>query len=194
MRAKIRNDRTPSRRTVPSLPGMPDAVARHFLTVDPGITGTGWAAWSVAEWKDRVPPVEVGVIIPDNAPCNKWHDQGRKIYHRLAAIYARYNCSGVYVEWPNFRGGAVGQSVAASGDLGKLYYAASLCLALGLIPGQGGFGEPVPVVQWKGQLPKAVVAERIVKRLGQNVCDQLGIDDHAWDAVGIGMYLKGWMQ
>lgn len=96
----------------------------------------------------------------------------------------------VYVEWPTFFDSGVGHAVARRGDLGKLTFGAGyICGALGECFGCQTV--PVTVNEWKGQLPKAVVTERIKHLLGKNKCQRLGITSHAWDAVGIGLYAKG---
>ena len=51
---------------------------------------------------------------------------------------------------------------------------------------------PIEVNRWKGQLSKKNVEQRIKNKLGEQVCDTLGIKTHAWDAVGIGLYCKGY--
>ena len=48
--------------------------------------------------------------------------------------------------------------------------------------------EYVRVNNWKGTLPKAVVDRRIAARLG---CEVGKFGDHATDAVGIGLHVKG---
>jgi hypothetical protein len=45
--------------------------------------------------------------------------------------------------------------------------------------------------QWKGQLPKTIVIDRLRRKLGRKQCDDLGIEKDAWDAVGIGMWAQG---
>lgn len=95
-----------------------------------------------------------------------------------------------YIEWPSFFASAVGHAAAARGDLVKLTFGA------GFVCGQlrrefGCLIEPIPVNDWKGQLPKSVVIGRIRKILGKDACRKLGIKSHAWDAVGIGLYAKG---
>jgi hypothetical protein len=45
--------------------------------------------------------------------------------------------------------------------------------------------------EWKGQLPKSVVERRLRVTLGNSVCRDLGIESHAWDAIGIGLWARG---
>lgn len=42
--------------------------------------------------------------------------------------------------------------------------------------------------EWKGQLPKKIVEHRIRQRLGSAVT---GVQSHAWDAIGIGLWRLG---
>lgn len=96
----------------------------------------------------------------------------------------------VFIEWPSFFGSAIGHAAAARGDLVKLTFGAGfVCGELHSI-----FGcktEPILVNDWKGQLPKDEVTRRIRSIIGVKKCRNLGIKTHAWDAVGIGLYAKG---
>lgn len=43
--------------------------------------------------------------------------------------------------------------------------------------------------EWKGQLPKSIVRDRIIQRLGKG--QVAGVKTHAWDAIGIGLWRLG---
>lgn len=77
--------------------------------------------------------------------------------------------------------------VARRGDLVKLTYLVGKFSSF--LPTEPEDFILVRVVDWKGQLPKSVVARRVFKIL-PGLSSQK-ISDHAVDAIGIGLYLKG---
>jgi len=148
---------------------------RHWMTVDPGLQGTGYAVWRFYELK------ETGVI---TSKAKEWWERA---YSIAGTLYLRGSFSEiVYVEHMEYFGGS--KNLAwKTGDLQRTTYLEG-CIA-------GRFNEanivvPIPVREWKGQLPKAVVIRRIQKELGKEVCEDLGIVTHAWDAVGIGLWAQ----
>ena len=83
-----------------------------------------------------------------------------------------------YIEYPM----VMSQQIALSGNLTKLAWGVGvICGAL--LPLKMTL---VEVKKWKGQLPKEIVAKRIDKRL-----PGLNIESHAYDAIGIGLFMKG---
>jgi hypothetical protein len=92
----------------------------------------------------------------------------------------------VYFEEPVFFTDGGSTAVAASGSLVKLSMATGAMAQVAW--GKGAEVKMAPVVQWKGQLPKKVVNKRICKLLK---CSSRAYTSHAWDAVGIGLWAKG---
>lgn len=159
------------------------------LTIDPGFDGTGWALWEGAGFFDFKPPLQCGVLRPRG---DDWGEAARMLWelvHDLLYCTVK-GVRWIAVEWPNYRPNAMGQAVAGKGDLGKLYFAASVPLCWGCFINIDV--SCVSVNEWKGQLSKELVNKRIKDRLGDKQCAALGIGTHAWDAVGIGLYLKGY--
>lgn len=156
---------------------------KRLIAIDPGLQGTG-----IAEWDDHE---LVGVWVLDvESRFGKleWPDRADLIAHRLVKLLCPpAHDTAVVCEMPEFQGGA-GRSMGwKTGDLQRLAYLVGLF---------GGRVHPSPfypvlVHEWKGQLPKKVVEDRLTKILGANVCQSLGIKSHAWDAVGIGMWAQG---
>ena len=153
-----------------------------FLTIDPGISGTGWALWN-----REMRLVNAGILTGKG----KWNQKAEQICEKLAHLIREnrenHTITG-YIEIPSFFQSAGGEMVARRGDLVKLTWVAGMLHRT--IVGQGGFVRMVPVSMWKGQLPKHVIENRVMKRLGIQ-CVKLGIRSHAFDAVGIGLYLRG---
>ena len=153
-----------------------------MLSVDPGLTGMGWAVWNDS-WL-----LEAGTFVPKP---NGRTDVER--IHRAAAevtaIGISRQCEKVVVEEPQFFGGVGGQMVAARGDLVKM--ALLVGAIIGMARDAGMEPQLVKVNTWKGQLPKKVVESRITRILGAQEVTSFGLKDHAWDAVGIGLYIQG---
>jgi len=90
----------------------------------------------------------------------------------------------VVCEFPQYQESA-GRSMGwRTGDLQRLTFLTGV-FAARLHPAEF---YPVVPSQWKGQLPKSIVEDRIRTRLGAAVCRRLKIRTHAWDAVGIGLW------
>jgi Holliday junction resolvasome RuvABC endonuclease subunit len=159
-----------------------DAAVPNVLSVDPGLSGTGFAVWSGIHWKRLVNPIETGVLTYDDT-SETWSRRGRRYFDALTELCQRHDVGNVFVEWPNYRPTAAGQMVAGSGDLGKLFFAASLAMIVPIVRGFDGL--PVPVVTWKGQLTKQAVISRIKTKIG------VEYTSHDADAVGIGLWAKG---
>ncbi len=155
-----------------------------FLSIDPGLSGTGWA-----EWSGPGKLTAAGVIYPNSETSDIWSEKAENITDRLLMATKRFGkrtVHNVYIEMPqqmtNIRGlaaqgGAVYKLAFLVGYIARAYYPASV--------------HPVLVSEWKGQLPKNVVEHRIIKKLGTDLCAKLNIRTHAWDAVGIGLWAGG---
>jgi len=50
---------------------------------------------------------------------------------------------------------------------------------------------PIPVNQWKGQLPKKIVIKRIQKIIPRRNLETLQPKDDCWDAIGLGLHVRG---
>lgn len=161
------------------------------LSLDPGISGTGWAVWDRhgrdCDWQKIVPPLAVGVIMPKGG---EYIARTQSITEKLALTLKTHKVSDVVCEFPEYFGDtAKGYAATSDGSIYKLAFfigaVAQLCFDRGII-----FND-VNVTTWKGQLPKEVITKRIVALLGIDACTNLCVSTHAWDAVGIGLYAKG---
>lgn len=151
-----------------------------WLTVDPGLNGTGWAHWRNQHLQ------EVGIINAASARGSVV-DRSRDIGGRVAALAVERYAVVVACEWPAFHGSVAGEMVAKRGDLVKLTF------LVGVIAGMVAPKPfmPVEINRWKGQLPKTVVLDRVCDILGEGTMELLGVRSHAVDAVGIGLHLLG---
>lgn len=164
------------------------------MTVDPGLNGTGYAVWRETERSDLVLPVRVGVWEPAH-DLKTDTDKARSLYGKLSLWYGIEHCTDVYVEQPRFEDSARGNAAVRSGNFEKLCLAAATACNVAWSSGVGGHADWVSINRWKGNLPKDVVKRRIVKRYKsvglEDGLDRLEVRTHAWDAVGIGLYVKG---
>ena len=144
-----------------------------IITIDPGLTGTGYAIWD-KKWE----LMRYGIL---NPPPLSWENKAYAIAGKISELCGTYGVNEGAIEFPAFFQSAGGATVAASGALVKL------TMLVGIICGTVDF-KPilVEVRDWKGQLPKDVIIKRI-KRILPNCKAK----SHDWDAIGIGLHLKG---
>lgn len=164
----------------------------HCITIDPGVE-LGYAMWraplQVRTANLLAAPLAAGVITSDSGNDAGWWNHVVDVVNQLAlACYHWTTHRGpidrAVIEWPQFFKTRAGLAAANSGSLVKL------SCAVGAIA--QGIREIVPIIQfvsvpeWKGQLPKEEVIDRI-----KRVWPDLDCSSHAWDAVGIGLHLQG---
>lgn len=158
-----------------------------MMAIDPGLTGTG-----VAIWKEKKIPVLADVINSRGALSNDWIDRVSAIAQRVADLAMEYQVREIVCEMMEMHQSARAQMMWKAGDFQRTLF---------LIGAIYGMTEPyvvdftvTPPSEWKGQLPKSVTINRVKKVLGPNVCIRLGIEKHAWDAVGIGLWHQGYIK
>lgn len=172
-------------------------VCRVNVTIDPGLGATGIAVWDAETWKHLERPVETRLwrIGHKWQRSKPWWERAQIQGRRLKALLypdgtevekVYGEVEKVYCELPMFFEGESGHAVASEGSLVKLTY------LVGVFAGIAGSSFiPVSVADWKGQMPKDV-ANRIIRRI-LNVGPKEYVRDE-WDAVGIGLYAKGFFE
>lgn len=159
---------------------------KSILSIDPGLTGTGWAAWEPPFRR----PSAIGVIKIRNK--DEWWIRCQQVADEIATMCDRQ--SWVVAEFTEYHAAVTSSMGWKTGDLQRLTF---LC---GVIAGRvyPTRFTPVTASGWKGQLPKDVAAARVQKLIGRKACRRLGLpeiqrrsDTHAWDAVGIGLWALG---
>lgn len=151
------------------------------LSVDPGLGGTGLACWIDGEL------IRTEVIIAHNRKAD-FTDRAESIAQQVRVIAVNHGAESIACEYPEyFANSASGEMVARRGDLLKLTF------LVGVIAGRCAPVDfvAVPVGVWKGQVSKDTIERRIRRRLGDSLCRSMGIRTHAWDAVGVGLYMQG---
>lgn len=144
----------------------------NWLAIDPGLSGTGWASFrdkNLIRW---------GII------SQKGKNFEERSQHILDGFYGEAyelwkNCNGpIFIEWPSFQtmeAQNTGSIIKLAFLIGRLYDRFHWVLS-----------DPklIPVIKWKGQLPKAVTQARAEVFFGMK-----GFKSHAADAVAIGQYV-----
>lgn len=164
---------------------------RYLLSIDPGLTATGVAFWWSDEWEEKCPPFQVGSF---SSSKGDWLTRALHIYSQIYSTTCGLGvgiqgkaCVGICCEMPFYHNTTAGQMVAGAGSLTKLAHLVGLFQALAHLHSCPFY--PVQVRDWKGQLPKEVCASRIRSKLGDHVTE--GLNEHEIDAIGIGLYEKG---
>lgn len=153
---------------------------RPILCIDPSIVSTGFALFK----SNDLFPAHHGLLRP-NVKTALWHERAHWVADILLSSTKFFRPS-VYCEMPQYFQSAVGHAAATLGSLSKLCY---LIGAIGHACKTAGVPfHLVPVLDWKGQLPKEVVNRRIQKILK---CSEKTFRADEWDAVGIGLWIKG---
>lgn len=145
-----------------------------WATIDPGISGTGLA---LLDGKKLIKYVN---IYPEK-DWSTWEQRASSILVGLM-WHITQDLTQVFIEWPSQFSGTKGLAASNSNDILKLS-----CLI-------GRISELfiqrntrvilVPVQTWKGNLPKAIVAQRAMKFFGLQE-----LVSHAADAVGLAKFV-----
>ena len=168
---------------------LPGNVKDYTMCVDPGITGTGIAIFPdlTRKWKSVRRPTRAFLLpLPDEQHKIDWILKAEWYADMFEqAIRVVSVISTCYIEMPVLWDSGRSHAAASQGDLFKLSYlvgeyANVLRRTWFLRPNLLSPGE------WKGQLPKKVVSQRIHRALGRVY------GNHIDDAVGMGLYLQGW--
>lgn len=160
-----------------------------YLSIDPGITGTGWALWNVGDdWHECRKPWSVGIWNPPGKLA--WEDRALWLGLELWKLnFVKERIDQVWIEYPAFFETAGGTMVARRGDLLKLTYCVGVLA--GVMSHHGKKIYLIPVRSWKGQLPKEVVERRVRRLVGDHAMDGTRFRSHIYDAVGLGLFAKG---
>ena len=168
-------------------------MPRYVVAIDPSIASCGVAVWEFTNWRkweNITPPDQVHLWHPilRNPKEATWDAKLTWMAQRFDELLEVLgDVKTVGCELPMLVRGGGGDVVASSGALVKL----SCCV--GAFAGVCAVKDveflPIPVYEWKGQLPKDIVNRRIRQLLGNENCRKFKRD--IWDAVGIGLHMKG---
>jgi len=163
------------------------------LFVDPGLEGTGWAMFYGLNTKPAAAIVPTAADVIRVRPTeyeDGWIGHAAAIIALFRGILAAMKPSTVVLEMPQLWSGNAKSAASAAGgegetgDLFKLAY-----LVGGMGETANGLCGSLPILilpyEWKGQLSKEMVAERVERLIGKIP------KDHAADAIGMGMAAQG---
>ncbi len=161
-------------------------MAPNFMTVDPGLGGTGWAVWDGDKFADLVPPIASGVVARHGE--GPWWWRAAYMSEEVLQLCWKHHVAIGYMEEPEFMQSFVGGIAARKGDLVKL------TATFGMIAGCAFNNHirpivPVPIPMWKGNMKDDLVTRRIVKHLPDY--NPSSKTSHETDAIGIGLFIKG---
>lgn len=155
-----------------------------FLTIDPGLGGTGLCVSG-----DALFPVHTEVI-DSKSFGSSWTDRATEIADQLDSFADKWKLEEVYIELPAFFTSAKGASCAAGkngGDSDLVKLSVLVGRFYELFHRRGIPVEFIRINDWKGQLPKRVVAQRVANRLK---CKPDAFPNHVMDAVGMSLHVK----
>ncbi len=148
------------------------------LFIDPGVSGTGWAFFP-----QKGKPEISGVI---RSQGMEWLETSYAIALDLEIVADKYDVLHVGIEFPEMWGGSHrSQTSAAQGDLFKLAFLCGSIHQRLQFPDYMRHLALFTVRDWKGQLSKEIVIQRIHKHWG------LSPKNHEADAIGMGLAAQG---
>jgi hypothetical protein len=154
------------------------------MTVDVGLT-SGAALWKKKVGAGR-PFITFCLAAPRRGTITQraWH-----VADGLAQAAVTYDVSRAFLEQPQYMDSASGQRSARRGDLFKLIYTTGVIA--GALLARLIEVHTIKISEWKGQLPKNVVDERIARALKVTVRElkRMYVTSHERDAVGMGLAL-----
>jgi hypothetical protein len=161
-----------------------DGLNRNYLyTIDPGLSGTGYAEWHPSGELRRA-----GVFQEKLEDANRWWVRGGLMAGRLIRLLLPMRHSNAVIEFPMYMESVAGLA-ASKGSTLKLAFLIG-CYAEAFRR-RGCVVQLVTPLDWKGQLPKDVVIRRIHRVISEEDCNAYGIRSHAYDAVGLGLWVRG---
>lgn len=154
-----------------------------IMFIDPGLSGTGVAVWRAEDFHGAS---LTGVFRPPVFHKSFSRKNLESYVELLIELIGQYGVIEVWCENASYHGAgsAKGQMVASKGDLVKLAQLIGAYKATSYL--EGVSFNLVSVMEWKGQLPKKVVNDRILKVWPECACT-----NHDFDAVGIGLWKMG---
>lgn len=175
------------------------------ITIDPGVSRTGYALWELKDWGKIVYPVECGILTPGTT--GSWEKRALGIKNKLGDLVSKDKklmalktiedlenlqlITRAIIEEPKyFADKAEGEMTAKTNSLGKLYMLVGLFL--GVLWENNIETELVRVDHWKGQLEKPIVIQRIRRRL-PDIDQRLAPKADSWDAIGISLGIQGFL-
>jgi hypothetical protein len=158
------------------------------MLIDPGSSGTGWAIFDMPKARPEVapPPVMADGI---NSRTSTWIMRMAQIAEDIPVFCRRYRVIFIVLEWPElWAGSEKSHASAASGKLLQLVAACGAIIEAVHLKAEDLLVTNILLMvprEWKGQLKKPVVDDRIARAIG------LKYPNHVSDTVGMGLAVMG---
>lgn len=153
-----------------------------LLTVDPSLTSTGLALWNYR----TLIGTELLKVSPREG--EHWLSVAQRMTMKFHDVLHVRQPHKVTIELPSFYASSSGHMVAVRGDLIKLACIVGMFTRTAMEPGADV--RLVEPNEWKGQLPKDVVIQRVRDRIPE-IDKKFAPKKDSWDAIGIGLYEHG---
>lgn len=172
-----------------------------ILTVDPGCFTMGACLWDFNEWSIKknitkpMPLLKTMCVDYTVKERNQLDPNTAMAHHmeKLKVWFKKYKIVTCYCEKPRLFPSARGFASSIKGHIQYLDMFRGLLFSL-CIANKCTF-EDVDVLEWKGQLPKGLVNERIKEISSKKDRMLLTVNaSHDWDAFGIGLYVQGFFK
>jgi hypothetical protein len=149
----------------------------RWMTIDPGIEKTGWAAWhnyQLLEW---------GLITSRDITSSGWFLIAQSMAGRVANLAVKVRAVRAVSEFPQEMWGAKGRAALNSGSVKKL--AAYVGMIEGRLMAMGVSVSVVEPMAWKGQVGKDITKKRVLRDYPKVGPDH---ESDVYDAIGIGRW------
>jgi len=144
------------------------------IVIDPGSGGSGYSIWDM-NWN----LLSYGNVFPKEKEI--WEIKVYEVAEELKRIAQKWRCNEGHIEYPAFFMTHNSGGVASSGALVKLaFFTGVVCGTMPFLV------KILKVSEWKGNLPKKVVINRIKK-----ILPTCKAKSHSWDSIGMALYLSG---
>jgi Holliday junction resolvasome RuvABC endonuclease subunit len=148
----------------------------------------GGAGYAVVGYLGKVVSLESAVIV-NTSPKEFMAERLRQICAPLRGLIVSLGVKNVVIEKPVVYGNEISQAAAVKGDLHTLSFSVgAICLCC---LEAGVSAENIELInpnQWKGQLSKGQVAERVYPLVDQH---RFSLKSHSIDAAGIALWWLG---
>lgn len=157
------------------------SVSHTAISFDPSINRCGVCLWDLKETPPE--PFSWDLLKPSTMARKDggWLRKATSITMQVRALTHRFSADLVLIEYPRARPDATSLKASLGGALGKLFVVVGMMAQASI--SEGAQVKLVPVEQWKGNVPKEVTIDRVLRDYG------IAVRDHnIADAIGIGRW------
>lgn len=144
------------------------------MSVDPGLSGTGWALWQGKKL------IGSGSL---SARKGSWEERAQSIVMSIVGLAGGAMVTRSYIEQPFIALTGKALISARSGDVVKL------SILNGMLVSSLPNCKQVRVIDWKGNMPKKIFNKRIKRFLDSLSYQPTTNTTHELDAIGIGRHI-----